>query len=184
MSKYDILDAAIMKQVGGHPTPFNAIFADSAISAECQRINKDDGKDVDDCFRVLDRRLQALRRAGKIRHIFDGYSGTFSMVTVVRRVVVGSRQGVLTMAAKPKLTPGMRQTLENIAAGRSTWHGIGLEGRSAYGGHTRVVEALARRGYITRLLGAWSITDAGSAALGLPDKPEYPAGYMQGRGAA
>lgn len=68
--------------------------------------------------------------------------------------------------ARP-LTDGMRQVLEDLAAGRSARHSLPL-GRSAAGGFEATLGALKRRGLIT-----WEtryvITDAGRAALGVTE---------------
>ncbi|SUD94260.1 Uncharacterised protein [Ralstonia mannitolilytica] len=73
MSKYDALDGMILKRVGTQPTPFHSMYAKHEIFVECSRINAEDGKDPDDAFRVLDRRLQALRKAGRIRSTTKGW---------------------------------------------------------------------------------------------------------------
>lgn len=69
MSKYQQLDEQILFYIGESPTPFMAIhFADGiheGIHAECERF----ATKIGGGFRVLDRRLQALRKAGKIRAI-------------------------------------------------------------------------------------------------------------------
>lgn len=68
MSKYENLDRAIMNKMGGHPQTFGAIN----VREECERIaNAEPGKV--DAFRVLDRRLQALRKAGKIKSTTKGW---------------------------------------------------------------------------------------------------------------
>jgi hypothetical protein len=73
MTKYEALDRLIMNQIGGHPQPFTIIYAKEAVYVECKRINDEDRKDAGDAFRVLDRRLQALRKAGKIRSTKKGW---------------------------------------------------------------------------------------------------------------
>jgi hypothetical protein len=69
MSKYQQLDEQILSYIGELPVTFMEIhFADGigeGIHAECERYSSKIGKG----FRVLDRRLQALRKAGKIRAI-------------------------------------------------------------------------------------------------------------------
>lgn len=69
MSKYQQLDEQILFYIGELPVTFMEIhFADGiheGIHAECERFSTKTGEG----FRVLDRRLQALRKAGKIRAI-------------------------------------------------------------------------------------------------------------------
>lgn len=62
MSKYTKLDGMIMNKIGGHPTPFMNIFVRDVCDA-CEALSprRYEG------FRVLDRRLQALKKAGLIR---------------------------------------------------------------------------------------------------------------------
>ena len=67
MSKYEELDAMIMNVLDSNvPTPFMAIhFSDgiySGIYAECEKL----ATKQHEGFRVLDRRLQALRKKGLI----------------------------------------------------------------------------------------------------------------------
>lgn len=67
MSKYEELDAMIMDALDFNaPTPFMAIhFSDgihSGIYAECEKL----ATKPHEGFRVLDRRLQALRKKGLI----------------------------------------------------------------------------------------------------------------------
>jgi hypothetical protein len=71
MSKYENLDKAIMNKMGGHPQMFVAINVRD-VREECERIaSTEPGKT--EPFRILDRRLQALRKAGKIRSTTKGW---------------------------------------------------------------------------------------------------------------
>ncbi len=66
MTKYARLDDAILRAIGDTPLKFADIF-DAQIWGECKRIADEDGKVQ--AFRVLDRRLQALRKLGVIKHV-------------------------------------------------------------------------------------------------------------------
>ncbi|EFL5719937.1 hypothetical protein HJC45_003107 [Shigella dysenteriae] len=70
MTKYELLDSKIMKKIGGHPTPFSKLYIRD-VAEECSRIAKEEGKP--EPFRILARRLQALRKAGKIRSTTKGW---------------------------------------------------------------------------------------------------------------
>lgn len=69
MSKYEKLDAAIVVSLGSEPKAFGLIFGGEVLS-ECERIAKEAGTGRSrygvEPFRVLDRRLQALRKRGAI----------------------------------------------------------------------------------------------------------------------
>lgn len=74
MSKYAELDELILDKINSEtPTPFHKIHfdedacgvADSKVSTLCDCL----ATSVGDGFRVLDRRLQALRKAGKIKSV-------------------------------------------------------------------------------------------------------------------
>lgn len=74
MSKYAELDALILGKINSDtPTPFHKIHfdedacgvADSKVSTLCDILATKTGEG----FRVLDRRLQALRKAGKIKSV-------------------------------------------------------------------------------------------------------------------
>lgn len=74
MSKYAELDALILEKINPEtPTPFYKIHfdeddcgvADSKVSTLCESM----ATSIGDGVRVLDRRLQALRKAGKIKSI-------------------------------------------------------------------------------------------------------------------
>lgn len=69
MSKYTKLDALILAELGNKPKPFNAIFGSAAVYAECRTFLS-----VREPFRVLDLRLQALRKAGKIWSSTKGWT--------------------------------------------------------------------------------------------------------------
>lgn len=62
--KYQKLDKLILNKIGGHPTAFMNIFVRD-VREECEKLAtvKHEG------FRVLDRRLQALKKRGLIRCI-------------------------------------------------------------------------------------------------------------------
>ena len=66
MSKYSKLDNAIRNKIGGSPVPFAQIFVRD-VRDECDSIALEEGNPV--AFRILDRRLQALRKAGVIKSI-------------------------------------------------------------------------------------------------------------------
>lgn len=66
MSKYQQLDERVLNCiVCDAPVTFAEIHFSDGIHAECERFATKTGEG----FRVLDRRLQALRKAGKIRAI-------------------------------------------------------------------------------------------------------------------
>lgn len=58
-----------MKKMTGQPKMFNAIFMND-VRDECYRIADADGGEA---YRILDRRLQAMRKAGKITFIGKGW---------------------------------------------------------------------------------------------------------------
>lgn len=66
MSQYDKLDQLIIERLrtNGFALPFSHIDTRS-VHEEAARLEKETGSDS---FRIVDRRLQALRKAGKIRH--------------------------------------------------------------------------------------------------------------------
>ena len=74
--KYEKLDALILNSIGAHPKAFSAINL-GAVEQECVRISKEEGKIRSPFgvspFRICDRRLQALRKAGKIRSTTKGW---------------------------------------------------------------------------------------------------------------
>lgn len=67
MSKYAKLDRAILNKIGGCPVAFSGLFH-SDVEEECSRIAMDEHNKVEP-FRILDRRLQALRKSGVIRYV-------------------------------------------------------------------------------------------------------------------
>ncbi|UIZ74555.1 hypothetical protein HRV96_15350 [Raoultella ornithinolytica] len=71
MTKYELLDSKIMNKIGGNPTPFFSLFVRD-VADECAKIAADEGGGKEP-FRILDRRLQALRKAGKIRSTTKGW---------------------------------------------------------------------------------------------------------------
>lgn len=64
MSKYENLDRMILNKIGGHPAPFMDIFSRDVFN-ECEKLSNK----THEGFRVLDRRLQALKKKGLIRCI-------------------------------------------------------------------------------------------------------------------
>ena len=70
MTKYELLDSKIMNKIGGHPTPFSRLYVKD-VAEECIRIAKEDDKP--EPFRILDRRLQVLRKGGLIRSTTKGW---------------------------------------------------------------------------------------------------------------
>ena len=69
--KYEKLDALILNSIGGHPKMFGEIYA-HVVMMECERLEKSD-RSQSTPRRYLDRRLQALRKAGKIRSTTKGW---------------------------------------------------------------------------------------------------------------
>ncbi|MDN7412625.1 hypothetical protein QZM42_29300 [Burkholderia vietnamiensis] len=77
MSKYEKLDALIVGAIDESPKSFTYLRGCRALMAECERHAKEAGTKrsrygVDD-WRVLERRLQALRKTGKIRSTSKGW---------------------------------------------------------------------------------------------------------------
>lgn len=76
MNKYEKLDPAILDAIGDSVLPSGLINADTAVCSESQRIAADErnaageGRSSAAAWRIVDRRLQALRKSGQIR--FDG----------------------------------------------------------------------------------------------------------------
>ena len=66
-NKYAVLDSAIMKILGKEPVPFSLIMLPD-VAGECSRL-ADEERNKPMPFRILDRRLQALRKAGKIQFV-------------------------------------------------------------------------------------------------------------------
>lgn len=62
MGRYDEMDKRIVEAVANRKNP----LYDKRIREEAARIAKETGRDD---FRVIGGRLQALRKAGKIRHL-------------------------------------------------------------------------------------------------------------------
>lgn len=63
MSKYAKLDALVLSALGANPISFATLMS-GEIKLECE------AHAVRDAFRVLDRRLQALKKLNQVR--FDG----------------------------------------------------------------------------------------------------------------
>lgn len=77
MTKYEKLDAMIVAQIDDTPRSFTYLRGCRVLMAECERHAKKAGTKrsrygVDD-WRVLDRLLQALRKAGKIKATGKGW---------------------------------------------------------------------------------------------------------------
>ena len=66
-NKYAVLDSAIMKILGKEPVPFSLIMLPD-VAGEWSRL-ADEERNKPMPFRILDRRLQALRKAGKIQFV-------------------------------------------------------------------------------------------------------------------
>lgn len=64
--KYEKLDQMILNKIGGQPVPFREIYVRDVIE-ESERLARDENKP--EPFRILDRRLQALRKKGIIKSI-------------------------------------------------------------------------------------------------------------------
>ena len=70
MTKYNELDSKILTKISGHPTPFSSLYVKD-VAEECIRLATEENKP--EPFRILDRRLQALRKAGMIRSTTKGW---------------------------------------------------------------------------------------------------------------
>jgi len=70
MSAYNTLDAAILNKIGGHPVKFVSIYVRDVVD-ECKYLAEATG--AKEAFRLCDRRLQALRKAGKIKSTTKGW---------------------------------------------------------------------------------------------------------------
>jgi hypothetical protein len=64
MSQYAKLDELILRTLANGPRQFYELRS-GALWAECRRLESETGSDD---FRILDRRLQALRKGGKIQY--------------------------------------------------------------------------------------------------------------------
>lgn len=78
-TKYEKLDALITTAIVGSSIDFNSIYQRN-VKKECERIADEDNKARDlpkwreiHGWRILDRRLQALRKAGKIQYTRKGW---------------------------------------------------------------------------------------------------------------
>ncbi|MDU2771968.1 MAG: hypothetical protein E7C23_04525 [Klebsiella grimontii] len=67
MTKYANLDNAIMSKLSETPSPFNRLFVGD-VGAECCEIVQEEGGKKEP-FRILDRRLQTLRKLGVISYV-------------------------------------------------------------------------------------------------------------------
>ncbi|WP_186260303.1 hypothetical protein [Burkholderia gladioli] len=78
MSKYTKLDALILAEIGIDPVAFHVLQHRPKIEAETIAIADASPRNVwgdkVTAFRILDRRLQALRKAGKIRASTKGWT--------------------------------------------------------------------------------------------------------------
>ncbi|OJA71090.1 hypothetical protein BGV72_31555 [Burkholderia ubonensis] len=76
MSKYQKLDALILAVIDDKPKRFSTIYLGD-IARESERIAKEEGVTRSSRgaipWRIVDRRLQALRKAGKIRSTSTGW---------------------------------------------------------------------------------------------------------------
>lgn len=70
MTKYEKLDSLILNKIGSHPQSFSEIYVRD-VADECKRVAEMGG--ISGGQRIFDRRLQALRKAGKIRHAGKGW---------------------------------------------------------------------------------------------------------------
>lgn len=66
MTKYAKLDDAILSVIGETPISFSRIFVGD-VARECLVIAEEENNP--ESFRVLDRRLQSLRKLGAIRNV-------------------------------------------------------------------------------------------------------------------
>ncbi|WP_124492425.1 hypothetical protein [Burkholderia stagnalis] len=89
MSKYDVLDGLVLDRIGGtpspgllvaaQPVPFFLINANTAIKAESERLAEVEKSEATHnrttapAWRIVERRLQALRKGGKIRATSKGW---------------------------------------------------------------------------------------------------------------
>lgn len=79
MINYEKLDALIINAIGGHPKQFDDIFS-RTVKEECERLVKVAGTSPRmplgvPSYRFCDRRVQALRKAGKIRFVKGSMGG-------------------------------------------------------------------------------------------------------------
>ena len=74
--KYDKLDSILIASIGEVPKMFGAIHV-GETAKECERIAANEGNDRTPFgvspFRICDRRLQYLRKAGKIKSTTKGW---------------------------------------------------------------------------------------------------------------
>lgn len=68
MTKYAKLDSRILSALGDKPIAFSELFSQS-VEQECLVIAEAEGKHPMNVFRILDRRLQALKKIGAIQHV-------------------------------------------------------------------------------------------------------------------
>lgn len=65
MSQYDKLDQLIIERLRNSETAATFTQISTTVNDEAARLERATGSES---FRIVDRRLQALRKAGKIRH--------------------------------------------------------------------------------------------------------------------
>ncbi|EOB0368417.1 hypothetical protein ACIP3K_002928 [Enterobacter hormaechei] len=68
MTKFAKLDSEVLSAIGAQPASFSELFSPS-VRQECLVIAEAEGKHPMDVFRILDRRLQSLRKLGVIQHV-------------------------------------------------------------------------------------------------------------------
>jgi len=67
LGKYDVLDSRVVSGITEHPKTFSEIyFGTDGVYDECLRLAETSSARVKEPARVLDRRLQALRKKGLI----------------------------------------------------------------------------------------------------------------------
>ncbi|KVO11739.1 hypothetical protein [Burkholderia ubonensis] len=76
MSKYEKLDALILAAIDGTPKKFAAINV-GAVRQESERIGREESRPTTFGevigWRIVDRRLQVLRKGGKIKYTSKGW---------------------------------------------------------------------------------------------------------------
>jgi len=83
-TKYEKLDALILLKIGDQSNTFNDLFGGEVMD-ECSCIAHEEnmGRTIYtqvDTFRILERRLQALRKAGKIHFLGSGKNAGWALV--------------------------------------------------------------------------------------------------------
>ncbi|MBK8810777.1 MAG: hypothetical protein IPN69_08620 [Acidobacteria bacterium] len=88
MSNYDELDRLILSRVGAHGVRFACIAA-GAVWIEADRIADELGRKA---YRVIEERLQSLRRAGKIK--FDSKAG-WTAASIMTTEKIGANMDII-----------------------------------------------------------------------------------------